>query len=130
MRSTYAHRAPWASFTGVLGAGMTVVYRCLAGQFLNSAIANCSQCAPGSYTSDLGATSCLPCPAGRFGTMTGAYSFALGCLPCPAGSFSGQVGSLSGVGDTVTLRRPCTSSAPPPRTSLSLVPPSLLAILV
>ena len=62
---------------------------CPAGQFGASPGAGCSTCPANTYSSRAGATSCTPCPAGKF-SSSGANS----CSPCP----SGQYGSSSGAG--------------------------------
>ena len=62
---------------------------CPAGQFGASAGAGCSTCPANTYCSRTGATSCTPCPAGKF-SLSGANF----CSPCPPG----QYGSSSGAG--------------------------------
>jgi hypothetical protein len=50
-------------------------------------------CAAGTYANaSLGATSCIPCPKGTYGSSSGANSESV-CAPCSAGTFNDVLGS-------------------------------------
>jgi hypothetical protein len=67
-------------------------------------------------------SSCVACPAGRFGAVEGATSEAAGCLPCAAGT-----ASLAAGRDTPCPVCPAGTSSSPGASSCSPCPPGSFA---
>ncbi|XP_078659334.1 uncharacterized protein LOC144904335 isoform X2 [Branchiostoma floridae x Branchiostoma belcheri] len=61
---------------------------CPAGEFSDNGLP-CQPCAAGTFSAQVGSTSCSECLAGHFNPTPGATS----CQPCPAGQFADQTGS-------------------------------------
>jgi hypothetical protein len=97
-------RATYSPSNGSVSCG----FQCAPGTFGSttggvSASQACAACAPGKFTDYTGATSCDPCPPGRYNPAPGSIS-AASCLPCPAGTLNPFSGAAS-IGD-------CGSCAP------------------
>ncbi|KAI8520993.1 hypothetical protein Bbelb_007470 [Branchiostoma belcheri] len=61
---------------------------CPAGEFSDNGLP-CQPCAAGTFSAQVGSTSCSECLVGHFNPTPGATS----CQPCPAGQFADQTGS-------------------------------------
>jgi hypothetical protein len=72
--------------------GASVCTNCAPGKFSSvvGAVSEsfCSVCAPGSYSALEGSTECSGCGAGFYGTEHGSSEFQSGCMRCPVGTFS------------------------------------------
>ena len=58
--------------------------KCTAGEYKSSSMSSCARCAPGKYSSSLGASSCTSCAAGTYSSSYGSSS----CSSCSAGKES------------------------------------------
>jgi sugar lactone lactonase YvrE len=106
---------PAGSYNPSSGQTSSGCISCSPGKFSSSAGASdatqCSSCAPGSIASTSGstscslcqqgtytspeATSCLPCPIGMRGAISGGANLTAACVLCPHGSFASAAGSTS-----------------------------------
>jgi hypothetical protein len=70
---------------------VTSVTICPAGSYCTGGLADKQDCSAGTYSDQLGQSSCTVCAAGTYQATTGATS----CLSCPAGEYQPNLGSIS-----------------------------------
>ena len=79
-----------------LSGALTIMLRsasCTAGQYVGEHNLQCTDCAPGSFSTASNPTSCLACPVGRSQPLLGATT----CVECGVGTFSGGEGLIDPV---------------------------------
>lgn len=92
---------PFQSFSG---SGSAFCLPCDAGSFYDSVSKLCKLCPPGFYSDTVNSTSCTPCKAGTYSTISGAKSSST-CLLC-TGGYYGKTSGLS----SPTCSGPCNSN--------------------